>query len=457
MSQPSQPKAEHAIVLGASMGGLLAARALAPHFARVTIIERDELPTEPVNRKGVPQGRHSHALLAKGGEVLESLFPGLSQQLIDLGAPSGDPGLVWRLIAGGQRCAPDVTGLQGLAVSRPLLEYHVRRRVLALPQVNLIARHIARGLIVGSGDRVTGVRIAAVEEPATEREILADLVVDASGRASKTPEWLGDLGFPAPEAESVQINVSYVTRHFRRRPGDHGGDLATVISAVPPNRRAGAALAQEGDRWTVTLIGYLGERAPLDLPGFIEFARGLPTLDIYDLVSRAEPIGEPCTAAYPASTRRRYERLRRFPERFVVFGDAICGFNPIFGQGMTVAAIEATLLDETVAEGLDQIGPRFFARTTRPLDAPWSIVVGNDLRFPDARGERTLTLRLINAYLTRFLKAAAHDAVLSRAFFDVCNLTSAPEHLLSPSLLARVFFRRRPSVTRALPATTTPA
>ncbi len=457
MSQPSKLRAEHAIVLGASMGGLLAARALAPHFSRVTLIERDELPTDPVNRKGVPQGRHSHALLAKGCEVLESLFPGLPQELIHLGVPTGDPGLQTRMIAGGQRCVPIPTGRRGLAVSRPLLEYHVRRRVLALPQVNLLARHIARGLILGPGDRVKGVRIAAVEEPATEREIEADLVVDASGRGSKTPDWLGDLGFPAPEAESVHVGISYVTRHFRRRPGDYAGDLAALISAVPPNPRAGAAIAQEGDRWTVTLIGYLGERAPLDLPGFIEFARGLPTLDIHELVSRAEPLGEAYTAAYPQSTRRRYERLRRFPERFAVFGDAICAFNPIFGQGMTVAAIEATLLDATVAEGLERVGPRFFARTTRPLDAPWSIVVGNDLRFPAARGQRTFMLRLINAYLARFLEAAAHDPVLSRAFFEVGNLASPPETLVSPRLLARVFFRRRPSVTRALPATTTPA
>lgn len=455
MSQQSKPKAEHAIVLGASMGGLLAARALAPHFSRVTLIERDELPTEPVNRKGVPQGRHSHGLLAKGGEVLESLFPGLPQELIDLGVPAGDLGLQVRLIAGGQRCMPIPTGLRGFAASRPLLEYHVRRRVLALPQVHLLARHIARGLIVGPGDRVTGVRIAAVEGPVKEREVDADLVVDASGRGSKTPDWLRDLGFPVPETESVHINVSYVTRHFRRRPGEYGNDLAALISAVPPNQRAGAAIAQEGDRWTVTLIGYLGEHAPLDLPGFIEYARGLPTLDIHELVSRAEPIGDAYTAAYPASIRRRYERLRRFPERFAVFGDAICGFNPIFGQGMTVAAIEATLLDATLAGGLERIGPRFFARTARPLDAAWSIVAGNDLRFPAARGQRTFTLRLINAYLTSFLKTAAHDPVLSRRFFDVVNLTSPPEHLLSPGLLARVFFRRRPGVTRALPASTT--
>ena len=452
---PSRKHAfEHAIVLGASMGGLLAARALAPHFERVTLIERDELPGEPVNRKGVPQGRHSHALLARGGEVLESYFPGLTQALIDQGVPSGDRGLSTRLIAGGQRCCPCAIGSNTLYVSRPLLEWYVRQRLLALPEINLLSRHIVRGLVMGPGDGISGVRLAPTSELAPERELSADLVVDASGRGSKSPDWLHELGFPVPEAESVRAGVSYVTRQFRRLASDLGGDLAVISSAVPPNPRAAAALAQENDRWTVTLVGYLGERAPMDLPGFIEFARRLPTLDIHQLLCHAEPLGEPVAASYPASVRRHYQRLRRFPERYVVFGDAICGFNPIFGQGMTVAAIEATLLDATLSEGLDRVGPRFFARTARPLDAPWSVVVGNDLRFPAAEGRRTWGQRLINAYLSRYLKAAAHDPHLSRAFFDVGNLTRSPEQLLSPALLSRVLFRRRPSELPKLAATT---
>jgi hypothetical protein len=193
----------------------------------------------------------------------------------------------------------------------------------------------------------------------------------------------------------------------------------------------------------VTLVGYLGERAPADLEGFIEFSRGLPTHDVYELLRSAEPIGEPVVASYPASVRRRYERLRRFPERFVVIADAVCGFNPIFGQGMTVAAVEATLLEATVAEGLDRVGLRFFSRVSKPLDGPWSVVVGNDLRFDEVEGPRTLGTRLINAYMARFTRAAAEDAVLSRAFLEVGNLTAAPESLMAPSLLPRVLFPRR--------------
>jgi 2-polyprenyl-6-methoxyphenol hydroxylase-like FAD-dependent oxidoreductase len=419
MTGTSINKGEHAVVLGASMGGLLAARALTNHFARVTLVDRDALPAEPENRKCVPQGRHTHALLARGAEVLESYFPGLRDWLIARGVPSADSGLTTRMIVGGRRMHPVETGRMGLGVSRPLLEHAVRTRLRAMPAVQWLERTDALGLVTrDGGQRVTGLRIAPREGAGGERVLEADLVVDASGRGSKTPEWLSELGYPAPEEEAVRVGVGYVTRVFRRKPTDLDGDMGVIVSAVPPNRRVAAALAQEDDRWTVTLVGYLGERAPADLEGFIEFARGLPTNDVYELVRSAEPIGEPVVASYPASVRRRYERLRRFPERFVVVADAVCGFNPIFGQGMTVASVEATLLEATVAEGLDRVGLRFFSRVSKPLDGPWSIVVGNDLRFDEVEGPRTLGTRLINAYMAR-------------------------ESLMSPSLLPRVLFPRR--------------
>ena len=435
--------ADHAIVLGASLGGLLAARVLTDHFARVTLVERDELPVAAENRKGVPQGRHSHALLARGAEGLERFFPGLTQALAVAGVPSGDIGLSCRFMLGGRRLQTCTTGLRAVLVSRPLLEHHVRQRVRERAGgLQLLQRHVARRLHF-AGSRVSGVHVAPMGEPESERLLEADLIVDATGRGSKTPEWLGANGFPKPEDESVHVGVSYATRLFRRQPTDAAGDLGIVIAAHPPNTRAGVAIVQEGGRWTVTLNGYFGERAPLDLNGFIEFARGLPSPDLYELIKAAEPLGDGVGANYPASVRRRFERLRRFPDRYLAFGDAICSFNPIFGQGMTVAVLQAELLEARLSEGLDRLAPRFFAGASRVIDGPWSIAVGNDLRFPQAVGARSLGGRLINRYLDHYVRAAASDPVLSRAFFEVSNLRAPPASLLRPLLACRAFFPAR--------------
>jgi 2-polyprenyl-6-methoxyphenol hydroxylase-like FAD-dependent oxidoreductase len=445
---------EHAIVLGGSMAGLLAARALSPYFTTVTLVERDVLSDQASKRKGVPQAQHTHALLAQGGVVLERYFPGLRSALVADGVPAGDPGTRIRRITGGRRAAPCPTGRTSLYTSRSLLERHVRRLVLQLPNLVLCEGHSVAGLIADRrGERVIGARLQVRRDAVGGRALEGDLVVDATGRGSKTPTWLEELGYPRPEQDSVRVGITYVTRKFRRQPGDYAGDLGVIVSAVPPNRRAAAALAQEADYWSVTLIGYLGSDVPSEHGPFVDYARGLPTLDVHELLEHAEPIGDGLRATYPASVRLRYERMRRFPEQYCVTGDALCGFNPIFGQGMTVAAIEASLLEATVRKGLRNVGRRFFAETVKPLDAPWSITTGNDLRFVEVEGRRDWTRRVLNAYMARLVRASAHDAVLSRAFLDVANLTTPPAKLLTPNLLARVLLGVSTSSNRiAVPA-----
>lgn len=434
---------QHAVVLGASLAGLLVARVLSQRFERVTLIDRDALPNHAENRQGVPQGRHTHALLSRGTQILEAYFPGIVAGLLADGALTAEEGTSARIFQDGIRLAHCRTGRNGVFASRPLIEAHVRRRVLALPGLSVIERQNARALSL-HGRRVTAVRIAPRTGDEPEREIHADLVVDATGRGSKTPAWLRAHGFEAAEEETVRVQVSYVTRLFRRRASDLGGDLGVIVAAAPPNRRAAAVLAQEGERWTVTMNCYLGECAPTELEGFVEFARGLPAPDVYELIRDAEPLGEATVASYPANLRHRYERLRRFPERYVVVGDAICSFNPIFGQGMSVAAVQATVLDTVLADGLERVGPRFFSRATKALDVPWNIVVGSDLRFPEVEGPRPLHVRLINAYMKRYVRAAARDSVLSRALHDVGNLLAPPESLMRPGLLSRVLFGKAP-------------
>ncbi|MEU4578663.1 FAD-dependent oxidoreductase [Nonomuraea sp. ATR24] len=418
----------HAVVIGASVSGLLAAAALSRIAERVTVLDRDRLPGEDVHRRGTAQSRHAHGLLARGLEVMELLLPGLTVELMERGAFGGDLQADCRWINEGRRLAPAPGRMPGLLVSRLLLEGQIRRRVSALPGVEVAGESQVADL-TRSGDWVTGVRLVSGET------VSAGLVVDASGRGSRMPAWLGQLGFPAPAEERVEIDLTYTTRVFRRRPDDLAGDPVVIMAATRAVPRAGVALAMEGDRWIVTIGGY-GDAPPADLASFVAYARSLPAPDIHELVSRAEPLDEGTHHRTPASVRRRYERLPRFPRGLAVVGDAVCAFNPIYGQGMSVAAVEALRLGEWARR--DRPARELFRSIARVVDAPWDIVAANDLRLPGVRGRRTAKIKMVNAYLERFHRAAEHDTELGRRFLRVANLLDPPSALLRPACLFRV-------------------
>ena len=265
------------------------------------------------------------------------------------------------------------------------------------------------------------------------------MVVNAAGRASHGLAWLAALGYPKPEQERVEIALAYTTCHFRRDPADLNGDIVAVIPPTPTGKRGGVIAAQEGDRWTVTLTSHFGHSAPMDPDGFREYARTLPSPDIYEVIRNAEPVDEPQTARFPASLRQRYERLDRFPVGYLVFGYAICNFNPIYGQGMSVAALQAIALRQSLQRHAPaRLAKAFFSAAAKVVDIPWSIVVGNDLRMPEAVGQRTVGMRFANWYIAKLHKAAHRDAVLSLAFHRVANLLEPPPSLMHPRLVWRV-------------------
>jgi 2-polyprenyl-6-methoxyphenol hydroxylase-like FAD-dependent oxidoreductase len=440
---------EHAVVIGASMGGLLAARVLAEHHRLVTVIERDRLQAVGEQRPGVPQARHAHGLLARGREALEELFPGLTDELIAQGAEPGDVQSFVRWWTAGHRLRPAVSGLDGLLVSRPLLEGQVRRRVLELGNVEIVDGTTVRGLVTDAdGTTVVGIRVA--DDVGEQATIAANLVVDASGRASRSPTWLAELGFPVPRVDEVRVDVGYATRTFRRCPEHLGGDRGVVDAPAPPNGRVGVALAVEGERWVVTLGGYGPDQPPSDPDGWQSFATRLSGPDVAALVAEAEPLDDPVAFRFPASTRRRYERLKRFPTGFLVFGDALCSFNPIYGQGMTVAALEALALRDCIHADARSLARVFFRRAARVIDVPWDTAVGADLQFDHVRGTRPVKVRLVNRYLARLHIAAENDPVLSLAFLRVLNLLDRPERLLAPANAVRVLRGNRPRRRPAL-------
>jgi 2-polyprenyl-6-methoxyphenol hydroxylase-like FAD-dependent oxidoreductase len=439
-----------AVVLGGGMAGLLASRVLSQRCHRVTVVERDRLLGFGEDRPGVPQGRHAHAMLASGAEILEQLFPGLGPELARVGAHERRASA--RYFSGGGYLCRMRPNRPWIAVTRPLLEGHVRERVLALPNVNFLEGVAGRGLLSAGGDgRVAGV-VLRPRDGGRERQLEADLVVDATGRGSRAPAWLEALGFARPEEEHVRVDLGYATRLYRRAPGDLGGDIAFIVSAHPPNRRMAAALAIEGDRWMVTLGGLLGEHPPTDDDGFLEFAAGLPCPDLHRMIGGLEPLGPAVRTRFPAHRRVRYERLHRLPERFVVMGDASGSFSPVYGQGMSVAAKEAALLARCLDRGLDGLPRRFYRAAAPVVAVPWWIGVCNDLRFPEVAGSRGTRVRLVNRCMQRVLRAARHDPAVARAFFAVAHLVSSPRTLLRPAVLTRVLWRRP-----ALPALSRPA
>lgn len=443
-------KGRHGVVLGASMAGLLAARALADRYERVTLIERDQLPDADLPRTGVPQGRHVHGVLGSGRQALDELFPGLTEQLVRLGAHTGDVGEQGRWIFDGSPLCKIRTGLRGLAASRPLLEEQVRGRLLAYPHVRIVEGCEAHGLIASDDARsVMGVRLRGRDEDGPEEALSADLVIDATGRSSRSPAWLRELGYNPPPLERVVVNVTYRTRLYPRRADDLGGDLVVLVGASPPHRRAGVAVAVEGERWMVTLAGILGEQAPADEQGFVDYAAGLLASDLHDLIRDREPLGDAAFMRVPANERHRYERLTRFPEGLLVFGDALCSFNPVYAQGMTVAALQALLLGQCLDRGgTQQLARRFFRAASRLIDTPWDIAVGGDLAYEEVEGRRGPKVWIINRYMPRLLAAAHREAAVANVFHQVANLAASPLTLFHPRVALRVFkgsVRRGPS------------
>jgi hypothetical protein len=358
--------------------------------------------------------------------------------LVSDGAPIGDLLADARYYLSGNQLRQTRSGLVFLSASRPLLEGHVRARIRALPNLRFLDRSIVVGLVTAPrGRRVTGVRVRPPDSSAEEL-LGADLVVDASGRGSSTPAWLDALGYSRPEREQIRIGLGYATRIYRMPPDALDGNLATLHAATPELPRTGALLRLEGGRWMLTLAGVLGDHPATDPDRFLDFARSLRAPDIDKAVRIAEPLDNPIGFCFPASVRYRYERQKRFLDGFLVMGDAVCSFNPIYGQGMSVAALGALTLRNRVERGIEPQPREWFRDLARVVDVPWDISAGGDLAFTGSRAARPLKVRLLGAYLARLHAAAAEDAQLANAFIRVAGLVARPESLLRPGVTARV-------------------
>ncbi|PRY39090.1 FAD-dependent oxidoreductase [Umezawaea tangerina] len=442
---PSSPLG-HVVVIGGSMAGLLAAHVLSRHAERVTVLERDHYEAGSGPRSGVPQSRHTHVLLTSGMEALEELLPGVVRELEDAGAPNlsipADLG-VWQAGQWVSRANPSRPVMTG---SRPLLDHVVRGRVLADPRVDVRTSTEVTGFL-GGPDRITGVSVRGRGSDHQEYEELeADLVVDATGRGSRTPEWLTALGAGAPAEEVLETGRAYATCVFET--DDAGSpDQVKGFYIVPDAAQPFGAiiLPAEGDRWMVTLSGPRGQAPPTDPAGFVDFAAALPHDAPHKWLSTARPLGRPVGYRHTANRRRRYDLAARDRTGLLVVGDALCMFNPVYGQGLSVAALNAVALGRALAAPDLPSTHSLQRKVLRSSRGAWDVATGADSPMPGATGDAVrsgLVERLLNRYLERVRVRVPGDPVVCKAFRDVLFLKAPPTSLLtSPRVVFRTLLR----------------
>lgn len=428
-------RGERAIVVGGGVAGLLATRVLADAFDRVTVIERDRLPDDPRGRPGVPQSTHVHALLEAGRAVFEDLFPGYGAEVRAAGGLLIDAARELRYHHHGRYLARGPEPLPMLCASRPLLEHVLRERLTERDDVHVRAPCTFTGFLLDSNRHaVSGVR---VREGSDHRELHGAITVDATGRASPTPRWLESEGFDVPPREDVYIDLAYSSLVVERPADARGGFL---IAPAPPAKRGGTVVPVEDGRWMVTLFGVHGDHPPGDHAGCEEFAARLPAADPARILTEHSVLGEDVHRyQFPSNRRYRYERVEGLPDGLLVIGDAIASFNPIYGQGMSVAALEALHLHQTLDRSpVGPLAPAFFDRVAGTVDLVWRMTVGADFGFPETTGPAPSGTAIRGWYLDRLIRTAHEDGLATDAFARVLRLEHPPRRLLRPSILRRV-------------------
>ena len=439
----------HAVVIGGSIAGLLASRVLADYFDTVTIFEKDHLVDSAEPRMGVPQGRHVHSIWKRGLSLMEESFPGLTSELIEGGSAEVEMTKdfawyhrgVWKLRV--------PSGIFITCQTRPFLEWQIRRRVCQISNIDLVDHcHVKRFVTDATAQRITGVAVQSRRAGATEETVSADLVVDASGRGSRTPRWLEELGYGRPDMSVIDVDVGYATRFYARPPQEDCPWKALIVAPTPPDgTRLGVIFPVEGQRWIVMLGGWNGDHPPRDEDGLLEFARNLEAPDIYTFMREAEPLTPIAGYKFRANVRRHYERMRRFPGGLIVLGDSLCSFNPIYGQGMTTSALDAMTLRECLdravhrGESLDAMAHHFLKRVPRRLDAPWRLAAGEDMNWPGTQGDAPFGTPFMNWYFGRVHALAARDPQVLVRFVRVANMIDSPVRIFHPRVLAPVLTR----------------
>ncbi len=438
---------ERGLVLGGSVAGLLAARVLRDHASEVVIVERDDLSGGTAPRRGVPQGNQVHGLLARGLERIEALFPGITAEMIDDGAEVADPGIDLHWYVNGMRKPPSGIG-KGVACTRPFLEGHVRRRLTAMDGVRVL-RGLAEGLTTAAG-RVDGVTLSGAGIDG--EHLRGDLVVDCTGRSTRIDSWLADIGYEAPPQRKVNVDLGYASRFFARDPEERlaGGQAVISIAEDLARPRGAVALPVEGGRWIVTLGGYYHDRPGSDPADFASRLDQDPCVALRQFAHRNDALSDVTTYRYPSSVRREFDRCPRLPGGLVGAGDSVASFNPLYGQGMTSAALHAATLGEYLASGASPHEPagRYFRKLRPVINSVWTLSTSADFRLSHVTGDRPRGVAVAHRINDLYTKATLRDADLHGLFLRVLNLQERPETMVRPDNLLRAYLAsRRPAPT----------
>lgn len=441
----SQSLGRQAVVIGAGMAGMPAARVLADYFERIIVIENDALPIDASARPGTPQARHLHVLLAGGQRALSSLFPGFEQSLVAAGAQHLKVALSAQFEFPGFEAFPrrDL-GFPAYSMTRPLLESVVRKHFSAISNITTHQRCRAQKLTTSEdGLRVTGV--SCLHSDGASEFIEADLVIDASSNGQLTLDLLEKVGIPAPQETTVRVEIGYASTIFEiPRHGTPDWQVAVTFPAPPTNRRAAFVVPIEGNRWMVGLQGSHDVKPPDDEAGFMEFLQQLRTTTIYNAVKNAKRCTPIQRYGFKASRWRHFEGIDKFPSGLVPFGDTICRFNPVYGQGMSVAAKEACLLRDLLeaaaqdANALDSLSGDFLKQAQSIIDAPWALAVVPDFLDPLTEGERPPDLENALNFGAALRKLAYDDAEIHKLMFEVQHMIKPRTVLHAPEIVERV-------------------
>lgn len=425
---------DHAVVVGASVAGLLTARVLADVFEQVTIVERNDLANEPVPRDGAPQAKHPHLLQGSGRAILDDLLPDFGEEFLAAGGLVIDAASDFNFYDEDGYVAHPPTRMPLYAGSRPLLEFVIRQRVENVDAIQIRdGCHVTDYRMDDAGETVTGVAITG----SRETTLAADLTVDATGRASRTPKWLETQGYTPPEVAEVTVNLAYSTVSVPREPDDK---RAFWAPASPPYTRGGGTIPIEGGRRQVVLNGVHDDDPPTDLDEFRPFASTLQISEVTEILERHRILSEDVAYyPFPSNRRRYYETLDRFPDGLLVVGDAIASYNPVYGQGMSVAALQALVLHHTLAnDGLEDLAIRFFDDAEPVIDTAWLMAIGADFQFSQTTGPKPRGAGIMGWYLSRLTRKAHTDRVLAERLLRVIMMEEAPTRLFRPRVMGRV-------------------